>query len=97
MRELRLSVRAQEDLEQLFVDGLMRFGTDQASAFQRTISATLERLRLFPELGPVRDDLARNPRCLTVTPYLVFYEVTDHAIIIRRILHGRMDVSSLDP
>jgi len=50
----------------------------------------------FPELGTVLSDeeytiVKQGYRFIVVHPYLIFYRITNEAVIIHRILHGRRD------
>lgn len=50
----------------------------------------------FPHMGSILSDdeyslIQRGYRFIVVHPYLIFYRVLEHTIIIHRILHGRRD------
>ena len=55
------------------------------------------RLTKFPEMGRERPEInvVTDLRSLPVDNYVVFYQVTDDAIRIHRVLHGSMDIPSV--
>ncbi|MBN3525125.1 type II toxin-antitoxin system RelE/ParE family toxin [Paenibacillus apiarius] len=54
------------------------------------------KLAEFPNMGSVLSDedyslVQRGYRFIVVPPYLIFYRIMDHDIVIYRILHGGRD------
>lgn len=52
-------------------------------------------LATFPELGPIRQEIAANLRFLTAESYLILYQVADDQVEVVRIIHGARDQTSL--
>jgi toxin ParE1/3/4 len=42
-------------------------------------------------MGPERPELGPGIRSISLSPYVIYYEVTDEAVIILRVLHGARD------
>jgi toxin ParE1/3/4 len=59
------------------------------------ITAGLERLSDFPDLGVARDDLAEGVRAFVEHPYLIIYRHQEDRVEILRILHGARDLSKI--
>jgi toxin ParE1/3/4 len=56
------------------------------------VERKIEQLREFPLIGPPRPRLAAGVRAAVVGTHLVLYKVDDEAVIVLRIIDGRMDV-----
>lgn len=56
------------------------------------IERKIEQLREFPLIGPPRPRLAAGVCAAVVGTHLVLYKVDDEAVIVLRIIEGRMDV-----
>jgi plasmid stabilization system protein ParE len=48
-------------------------------------------LLVYPERGRQRDELYTACRSLPVEQHVVFYYLTDDAVVIDRVLHGSQD------
>ena len=66
-----------------------------AQRLAAAIDAQCELLSHVPLKGRPRDDLASGLRSVVVEKYLLFYRVTDAAVLVLRILHGRRDIDSI--
>ena len=67
-----------------------------AEALLEKITTEIAKLAEFPNMGSVLSDeeytlVNGGYRFIVIQPYLVFYRIIDHTIIIHRILHGRRD------
>ncbi len=91
--QLELSLRAQRDLRMIQLSGLRSWGTDQARSYQTRLLDILELIRREPTIGRQRDELGPELRSFPAEHHIVFYVVTDSTVIVRTILHSRMDVS----
>ena len=96
-QQLRLSLAAARDLDELFDYIATESGATRAEAVLRRIGATLESLAAAPAIGRVRRDLHGEPRSFTTWPWIVFYDALDDArgIVVWRILDGRRDLTKL--
>lgn len=92
MPDLRLSVAARTDLSDIWLDTFDRWGEDQADTYLDDIDKALRRLLDNPRMGKDCSDLLPGARRLITGRHLVFYEVTESAIFVLRVLHQSMDV-----
>jgi toxin ParE1/3/4 len=93
MHSLSFTVPAQEDIQSLHY----YIAADDPAAASRLvlrISDVCEKLRDFPEMGRLREDLptSRPLRSIGCKPYSIFYEIQDNHIEIIRVIHMSMDV-----
>jgi toxin ParE1/3/4 len=61
----------------------------------RRIDAKLELYALNPQMGTIRDNLARGLRSFSVGAYLLFYQIGAEGIELVRVLHGARDLKQL--
>lgn len=89
---LALRAAAEHDLRQIADYSLVAHGKKAKDAYLADLSRALDRLRDFPELGLIRDDLDRAPRCFPCREHLIFYTYAEGHISVLRVLHKAMDV-----
>jgi toxin ParE1/3/4 len=59
------------------------------------IETQYRKLRIFPRRGRLRPEFGPGIRSLPVSPYIVFYRVTDAGdVLIGRIIDGRRDLQT---
>jgi toxin ParE1/3/4 len=88
-----VAVRAYSDMQRIY---LFEAERDQAFAEKRAghINRQFENISRFPELGRLWPDPDGNIRRLVASQQLIFYRVNEEAILILRVLDGRMDVET---
>jgi toxin ParE1/3/4 len=87
---------AREDLLEIWLNLAV---TDEATA-DRQIERIVEAMALLadhPRIGPPRYDLRSGLRALLRTPYLIFYDIDDHARVVRivRIIDARRNLEAV--
>ena len=95
MVEVRHTRQAHEDIGALWREGYERWGEAQADAYYDLLTAAIERLAEFPEMGRVREDVRAGYRCLTVRQHLVFYTLEGERVMIQRVLRAETDYERL--
>lgn len=87
-----ISVKAEEDMLHLYVDGAERHGIDQAERYYAGLIRQFETLTLNPELYHERTEIDPPVRVCPYGVHVVIYMVTktNHVLIIR-VRHGRED------
>jgi len=88
-------VRSDRSVEDLIAIWL-NIAADNPLAADRVLDAIERRWRQiaqYPYSGIARDDIGAGIRHLIVGQYLTLYRVTDEAIEIIRVLHGRRKIS----
>ncbi len=90
---IRWSAPAAEDLERI-CERIERDNPETARRVARTIYEGCASLSNFPNLGRPSIRMAgRRELIFPSLPYIVVYQVTEHAIEISRIFHGAQDWS----
>lgn len=89
--EFRWSLPAAEDLERI-CERIERDNADAARRVARTIYDGCARLKDYPHLGRASNRMTgRRELVFSPLPYIVVYQVTEHAVEISRIFHGAQD------
>ena len=94
MREIKISEDAYCDIEEIF-SYVTKDNKAAAQSLRRKIHDKIKELRDFPFKYPMLQEehapgAERGYRYMHVSPYIVFYRVTDRGgIIIARVLHSR--------
>ena len=92
--KIRLSPLARRDWSDISCYTAKYYGEQQVVRYLSKLEAQLSTLSTNPELGHHRDELPKRYLCLSVQKHVVIYEVTEKEIIIFRILHGSVNLSS---
>ncbi|GAB5347949.1 type II toxin-antitoxin system RelE/ParE family toxin [Alteriqipengyuania sp. 357] len=91
MRELRLSRKAAADLSDIADFTIAEFGIEQARKYRDQFAKCFASLLDNPMLGRSADELAPGLRRIRQQAHVVFYEPSEEAVLIVRVLHHRMD------
>lgn len=91
--EVGISRAARADLDDIWKVGISRWGLLQAERYAQAFLDSIELLRLHPNMGPARDDLAPGLRHLLVQRHLILYRPVGDGIQIMRVLHHSMDLA----
>lgn len=91
-RRLRISRRASRDLVTILEQSLELWGEEQEIAYTADLTASMQRLLEYPELGRARDDILPGLRTLPVRQHVILYRTTRTTVRILRIIHRRMDI-----
>lgn len=84
--------------EQDLVDIWATIALDNRAAADRIYDEFWRRaneLKMFPELGRARSEIAEGIRALNCRDYLILYRVLSDMVEIVRVVHGARDLSSL--
>ena len=88
-----------EDVERQFEWYIVKAGWEVADEYLSSVEATCELLCQHPQLGPTGG--FENPRlrewrffvvCRPFNKHVLFYEVDDEGVTMRRAMHGRRDL-----
>jgi len=94
MRRAHFTSRAEQDLTEI-CDYLADFSLQSAVNLERRIEEAVQRLVMWPGMGPEREELAPRLRSFPVGDYLILYQPVDDGIQIIRIVHGSRDLFRL--
>lgn len=95
MAKYQISVKASQDLEDIWNYTLTEWSESQADIYYRTLIKSFEEiadhLTLFDrEYSEIHDGLY----CHRCRKHLIFYSVSADGVVIWRVLHERMDIGS---
>ena len=86
-----LSILAEEDLIQVYVDGATSFGPEQARRYHRKLFQVFRFLAANPRAAPIRPELTAEIRVHPVASHIVLYTARKQDILILRIRHAHED------
>lgn len=94
--KFRLSRKAEEDLEGIWLYTLETWSKEQADRYLSLIFDEIEFLSINPKTGQDVDHIRKNYRYSKVKSHLIFYKhkKSDDIIEVIRILHERMDLEN---
>lgn len=89
----KISVKAAEDIEQIWLYTFDIWSVEQADRYVKLIFDEIEYLAANPVSGKDYSHTRQDYRCSKVKSYLIFYRLIEqHDIEIIRVLHQRMDI-----
>lgn len=90
----KLSVKAAEDIENIWLYTLENWSPEQADRYVNLIFDEIEYLSVSPESGKDFSHVRKNYRCAKVKSHLIFYRLVANQadIEVIRVLHQRMDI-----
>ncbi|MBI3855627.1 MAG: type II toxin-antitoxin system RelE/ParE family toxin [Planctomycetes bacterium] len=94
MKEARLSARARDDLEEIW----LYLAQDDIGAADRFIDRILQACRKlvhFPRAGRQREDLAPGLRSLPLEKHIIFTRAAKSGVEVARVRSGYRDIESL--
>ncbi|MBD3655353.1 type II toxin-antitoxin system RelE/ParE family toxin [Marinobacter sp.] len=89
MASYRLSERADEDFESIYVYGLRNFGVVQADAYADGLEAWFEQIANQPQLYLAVDHIRAGYRLSVYKSHSIYFRVDEGGVIIVRILRNQ--------
>jgi toxin ParE1/3/4 len=93
-RLLILSPKAENDFADIFQYSLETWGEEQAYDYRDVIDKALLTIQDNPQIGHGRPEISAQYRIFPAGQHVIVYRVTTRAVLVSRILHGRMDLGS---
>lgn len=87
----KFSRKAAEDLEGVYVYGVVEFGLEQSERYYTGLIEALEFLAAYPQAAKARPELGPTTRGHPYRSHMIFYRPDGVDIFIQRIRHGRED------
>ncbi len=87
----RLSRKAQEDIEGIYIYSYENFGEEQADIYYNGLERSLRLLGDSPMYGRPAAEYAPELRRLEYGSHVIFYLPEERMAFIVRVLHGSMD------
>ena len=94
MVELRISYRAEKDLDDIRIHGVREFGAIAATEYLSGFYRVFKVLRDHPQAGEAKEQYGRGLRSFSHRPHRVLYRLQGGTILIVRVLHHARDVRS---
>jgi toxin ParE1/3/4 len=91
---LILSPRAEDDFADILQYTLDTWGEVQVFKYRDILDEALLTIREHPQIGHSRAELSAAHRIFPAGRHIIVYRVTERAILVSRILHERMDLST---
>lgn len=95
-RRVVITGPARKDIDAILDYTELEWGDDQRKRYRAQLRNAIGRLAGMPTLGRARDDLAPGMRAFPVDRHIICYRVTEDALFVVRVLHGRQDASTVD-
>ncbi len=96
MASYRLSERADEDFESIYLFGLLNFGMNQADSYADGMVARFEQIAAQPDLYPAIDSIRPGYRFSVYRSHSIYYRVDGNDVLVVRILRNQ-DVGAAFP
>lgn len=91
MADYELSVKAEQDLTEIYVFSYHKFGEARADAYLIGLEECLSNLANNPLLGRNIDHIRKGYLRYEYISHSIFYQTKRSGIMIVRVLHGSMD------
>lgn len=88
---IRLTPRAEADLDEIWNYTADSWGIEQAELYIRDLWLAMEFVAADPRRGKASDDVRPGYRRYRAGSHLIFYRVAGEDIEVVRVLHQRMD------
>lgn len=88
----QLSSLAEEDLIEIYLYGVYRFGENQAEKYFSSIQKEFERIAENPELFPEANHIKKGYRYCVHVSHTIYFKINDTKPLIIRII-GKQDFS----
>jgi toxin ParE1/3/4 len=89
MASYRLSERADEDFESIYMYGLINFGSLQADVYADGMEDRFKQIADQPQLYPTVDHIKPGYRLSVYKSHSIYYRVDDGVVLIVRILRSQ--------
>jgi toxin ParE1/3/4 len=90
-RPLRLSRRARTDLRDIQGYSLANWGEQLWAEYEEALAQALAVIMEYPESGRRRPELGEGLRSYPVREHIIYYRVSDEAVLVLRVQHNRRD------
>ena len=88
--EYRVSPKAREDLEEIWLYTLGTWGIDQANRYVQGLTDTFASLAKDPLRAAASDHIRPGYRRFLSGKHVIYFKQTDYGIAVIRVLHERM-------
>ncbi|MFB1002709.1 MAG: type II toxin-antitoxin system RelE/ParE family toxin [Bacteroidia bacterium] len=93
MAVYKFSLKAEEDISDIFEYSIETFGIAQAEKYYQALTECLDRLVQFPNLGRDSTELHQGLKLFYFQSHSIYYSLDKHDLIIVRIISNHMDAA----
>lgn len=83
----RISPAARQDIDELYIYGILTYGLRQADAYVAGLRGTINTIAEHPMLGREKDEIRPPVRLVPYEAHHLFYDVIDETVVLQRVLH----------
>jgi toxin ParE1/3/4 len=87
----RLTRKAEDDLTEVYLNGVREFGVEQAESYLAELLAAFELLSGNPHLARLREEFRPAVRIHPHGAHVIIYRDIENDVLIIRVRHGRED------
>lgn len=87
----RISPAAQQDIDEVYLYGILAYGLGQADGYISGLREAVLVLAEHPLMGRERDEVRPPIRLLPYESHHLFYDVIDGTVVLQRVLHHSAD------
>ena len=91
MLKIHKQAKAEEDLIDIWIYSLGRWGISQADQYIDRLDASIKTIAANPDIGTACDEVRKGYRKLHVREHYIFYRYTTDTAFIMRVLGDEMD------
>ncbi|PZQ57887.1 MAG: hypothetical protein DI570_19165 [Phenylobacterium zucineum] len=91
---VRRSAAAQDDFDDIWLY-VAQDSPSAADVLLLRLEEATANLGAFPDMGVLRDDLAKGLRALRVDNFVVYYRKHHDHVMLARVLHARLDTKRI--
>jgi toxin ParE1/3/4 len=88
---LKLTRRAEQDLDDIYVESARQFGMRQAEQYGDSLDACLNLLATQPFMAREQTEITGPVRVHSHGSHLIVYEIARGDVVVLRVLHQRCD------
>ena len=92
MRLIEFHPKSLIDIEDIATHGISKFGVEQAALYHDEMFKQFELLAEYPQLGRLIESNHLEIYRFGYGSHVILYSLKENKIVIRRILHGHMDI-----
>lgn len=91
----RISTAAQQDIDEIYLYGILNYGPRQADGYLGGLRRALLLIAEHPLMGRERDEVRPPIRLWLHEAHHVFYDLIDGTVVVQRVLHHSADWTEL--
>jgi toxin ParE1/3/4 len=95
MATYRLSKRADDDFESIYIYGVLTFGLEKAECYAAGLQRRFEQIAVKPLLYPIIDQVTHAYRRSVYGAHTIYYRLDDESVFIVRILRSQDPAAAL--